>query len=472
MLSDQTAEHGSRPDILDTVWRLAISGTIRIVLLALLAFSLVVGSLLPQLPAAIAGDPAAAAANRWLTTSASHYGSWGSLLRTAGVFDIARAAWFRLLLTVLAFHLLLNAAESAQTAYPVLTQRWPLLPSSSGALQRGKTSLPPPLGAAADILQARLEARGAQVLRDAGSESETAASLYAYRARPGVLGALLWSIGALSILLGLFVSQARGWRTAELLLVPGVETPVGHETHLSLRLDRGALPGAGAQLLILDHQDRVTAQPFGPARPARLGTIFLHHTGDGPALVVEATDSRGRPVTVQSPAGGPSASDRSYLIFDRPQAERHLTIPDLDLALRVVAQGSPTPGEPSGEMSFAVEGYEVGTALPVIEALVGGDGATLSVRDGQIVLAAEQYSVLQAAHTPGVPWLLAGGLLVLVGVTLPLVWPTLQVWAALTPSRRAVAVELLTRPHSAFLDMELEMEQLAEPGGGNGGPEE
>jgi hypothetical protein len=93
------------------------------------------------------------------------------------------------------------------------------------------------------------------------------------------------------------------------------------------------------------------------------------------------------------------------------------------------------------------------------------------VGEGQIVLASEQYSVVQAAYTPGMPWLFAGGLLLLVGVTLPLIWPTVQVWAALTPGRRAVTVELLVRPHSALVDVDLEIERIVEHGGGKGGPE-
>jgi hypothetical protein len=63
-------------------------------------------------------------------------------------------------------------------------------------------------------------------------------------------------------------------------------------------------------------------------------------------------------------------------------------------------------------------------------------------------------------------------LLVLFGITLPLVWPTLQVWAVLTPDRRAVTAELVVRPHSVSLDIEMELEELAQPGGGNGEPQE
>jgi len=460
MVVEQAVESSPRRDVLDRLWLLAGGPTARLMLLAWLMLSLLLGSLWPQLPPAEAGDPTLA--SRWLSSTASRYGAWGTALRTVGLFDIAHALWFRLLLTLLGLHLLLRVAEAAQAAAAALSGLPPLPPNA--VLHQTATSLPPPLPEAAGQVRAQLAAGGLRVLEE--EDTATGARLYADRARPGLLAPLLADVGALLLLLGLFVNSAWGWQRGDLLLAPEQEIALGRDTGLRLRLE--TTPSDDGQLLFLHDQDEPVARPLAIARPARHGGIGVYQTGDGPALVVRGQDEAGHPLALQPLTGAETAADTVSLVFDQPQAERHLAVPEANLALRVVAQPLRAPADPP---SWLVEAYRGGSSQPILATSVDAE-STLTVDGARFHLTPARYRLLQVVHAPGLALLLAGGLTLLLGAALPLMWPAEQVWAELLPERRAVTVRLLGRAQSAALDVEERLQRLAERLGGTRGREE
>jgi len=428
-----------------------------------LALSLVLGSLLPQLPAADAANPAAA--SRWLGTTVTRYGTLGTPLRAVGLFDIAHAFWFRLLLALLAFHLLLSAVEAAQTAWAALgSRRRPPLPPSD-APHEASASLPPPLRKAVNAVRSQLAASGLRVLgEDLEEETRTDASLYADRARIGVLGPLLGNIGALLLLLGLFINSAWGWQTGDLLLAPEQEIALGHDTGLGLRLAQATPAASSGQLLFLSGNGQAIAQPLGIARPARYHGISVHQKDDGAALMVRGEDQAGQPLTLHPLTAGGTAGGSVSLTFDQPQAERHLTVPDHNLALRIVAQASASEDQ-ADQVTFMLQVYQGGSSEPILETSIR-ESSVLEVDEARFEFRPERYAVLRVAHSPGLAWLFAGGVLILLGVTVPLIWPALQVWAELIPERRAVMVRLAGRAQGVGVDVEEELDRLAEALGG------
>ncbi len=436
----------------------------RLVLLGLLALSLVLGSLLPQLPVADAVD--SATTNRWLSTTTARFGTWGTPLRAVGLLDIGHAFWFRLLLALLAFHLLLSAVEAAQTAWAARSKRrHPPLPPSD-APHEASASLPPPLREAVDAVRSQLAASGLRVLGEQQEEeTPTGAFLYADRARIGVLGPLLGNVGALLLLLGLFIDSAWGWQTGDLLLAPGQEIALGHDTGLRLRLEEAASTADSGQIVFLDGSGQAITRSLGFAHPARSGGIGVHQKGEGPALmVIIGGDETGQPISLPPLTGEGRAGDTVSLIFDQPQAERHITVPDFNLALRIVAQPSPTKHKPD-QIIFVVQGYQRGRSQPTFTSHVRED-SMLMQGGARIILKPERYAVLQVTHAPGLVLLLAGGLLMLLGVTVPLMWPALQVWAELIPERRAVMVRLAGRAQGVGVDVEGELDRLVQALGG------
>ena len=459
----QTAATSPRRDSLDALWRIASGNTTHLVLLALLALSLVLGSLLPQLPAADAVDPATA--NRWLSTTVTRYGTLGTPLRAVGLFDIAHAFWFRLLLALLAFHLLLSAAEAAQTAWAALSnRRRPPLPPSDTP-HEASASLPPPLRKAVDAVRSQLAASGLRVPGEQQEEeTPTGAFLYADRARIGVLGPLLRSIGALLLLLGLFINSVWGWQTADLLLAPEQEIALGHDTGLRLRLEEAASTADSGQIVFLDGSGQAITRSLGFAHPARSGGIGVHQKGEGPALMVIGRDETGQPISLQPLTAEGTAGDTVSLIFDQPQAERHITVPDHNLALRIVAQATASEDQ-AEEVTFMLQVYQGGSSEPILDTCIR-ESSVLEVDEARFELRPERYAMLRVAHSPGLAWLFAGGVLILLGVTMPLIWPALQVWAELMPERRAVMVRLAGRAQGVGVDVEEELDRLAEALGG------
>ena len=436
MLIEQTAESTPRRDILDALWRLGSGRIARLVLLALLALSVALGTLLPQLPPAAASDTATA--NRWLSTTATRYGMWGRLVRALDLFDIAHAFWFRLLLSLLAFHLLLRTAEAAQTVWTTLHSRRPP-PIPPDVRQERSVSLPPPLHEAAAAVRAKLAAHRLRVLMEEETEMATGFRLYADRARTGLLGSLLSDAGALLLLAGLFVNGAWGWQAADILLAPSQEISLGHDTGLTLRLEK-ATPTDTQRLLFLDAGGQITSRSLGFGRPALYRGISVHQAGKGPALMVKGEDEEGKPLSLQPLTAEGAAAESVSLIFDQPQAERHLTVPARNLALRIVAH----PGPPEGQPAFLVQVYQGGRSDPLLDTLISGE-KVLQVAGARFRFQPQRYAVLQVVHAPGLALLLVGGLLLLIGAISPLLWPALQVWAELIPERRAVRVQLAGR---------------------------
>ena len=103
-------------------------------LLVLLALSVAAGMLLPQAPSSLAPSDTTA---RWLAETSSRYGSLGGALQSAGLFDLWHSDWFRWLVAVVAFVLLLrlglaigDASKRLRNPDPAAAvkeaRRWPL----------------------------------------------------------------------------------------------------------------------------------------------------------------------------------------------------------------------------------------------------------------------------------------------------------------------------------------------------------
>jgi hypothetical protein len=314
-------------------------------------------------------------------------------------------------------------------------------------------------------VRSQLAASGLRVLGEQlEEETPTGASLYADRSRIGVLGPLLGNVGALLLLLGLFINSAWGWQTGDLLLAPEQEIALGHGTGLGLRLAQATHAASSGQLLFLDGSGQAVARPLGIARPARHSGISVHQKDDGPALMVRGEDQAGQPLTLHSLTAEGTAGDSVSLTFDQPQAERHLTVPDHNLALRIVAQTSASEDQ-ADQVTFMLQVYQGGSSEPVLETSIR-ESSVLEVDEARLELRPERYAVLRVAYSPGLAWLFAGGLLILLGVTVPLTWPALQVWAELIPERRAVMVRLAGRAQGVGVDVEEELDRLAEALGG------
>src|SRR5512139_47466 len=96
-----------RGDALNSLWRFASSGRVTLALIALLAATLALAVVFPQLPAGLDS----AAADRWFGATVASYRGLGTTLRAVGAFDILQGLWLRILLAFLAYNLALRLAD-------------------------------------------------------------------------------------------------------------------------------------------------------------------------------------------------------------------------------------------------------------------------------------------------------------------------------------------------------------------------
>jgi len=448
-------------DPLAAAWRIVGSSSARLVLTALLLVALLLGSLLPQVPTALGTDRAVI--DRWVNGTAARYGPWAAALKALQLFDIAHALWFHLLLAAVGWHFLIQSAQAAASALSALGRRaLPGIPHGRG--QAAEASLAPPLRDALHATRSALAAGGLQLLRTSEDESAaTEAQLYADRNRWGLLARVLRSISPLLILAGLLANTIWGWRTGELRLAAGQQTDLGPRAEVSVRMV--VIPSAGRRgsVQFLPETGEPVTKPLGAALPACVAGVCVHQTGDGPALGVSAHGSGGRLLPLR--AEDSDEVSELLLLFGQPQAERLFTVPDASLAIRVIAIAA-QPSEAMGTVPLLLQAYKTGSSTPVLEVPIDS-ATTVSIGEVSLDLTPQRYLSMTACHLPGVPWLAAGALLLLLGVATPVIWPPLQVWVTLVSERRLVTVQLLAYSDSASIDPSTEAERLARAMGGD-----
>ena len=107
-------------DILDTLWRLFSSTQLVAIVLLVVALASALGTLFPQAPSQATGDSAVYA--QWLASVQGGYGGWFDFLDTMGLFDLYGSWWFRALLALLAFSLMISVAERVASLWPFSRQ--------------------------------------------------------------------------------------------------------------------------------------------------------------------------------------------------------------------------------------------------------------------------------------------------------------------------------------------------------------
>ena len=225
---------------IDRLYRLVVSDRVLGTLLVLLALSVAAGMLIPQAPSNLAPSDNTA---RWLAETSSRYGGLGGVLQSAGLFDVWHSDWFRGLVAVAAFVLLLrlgmtigDAIKRLRNPDPVATvreaQRWPL----HATIELDADS--------ASVVAELSEGLFSEGWRIAQAESASGAAIVAERSPWGLVAIPLFYAGILLALAGLWLGQLVGWSESNVALLPGQPVSLGHDDRLSISL-AGENAGAG-----------------------------------------------------------------------------------------------------------------------------------------------------------------------------------------------------------------------------------
>jgi hypothetical protein len=398
---------------------------------ALLAAALTLA--LPQMPTALAGDPAGQVV--WLAGLRGALGPWAERLAALGLLAIEQSPLYRILLAAALFSALLGLYEALRK----LAGIWALGPveqpesyfGEPRASVRAPSALEP--GRALDGLARRLRARGWRVRRRSAIAVE-----YAVADRPwGLAGRALARLGLVLLVLGFGWTAWRGWRAAVVLAA-------GHSVELAgpgaaggaevLRLE--GMGAAGARVALNREGRDLAVAELGPgAWTLWPGALLLRMTGGGPALRVSGEGANGQPLVLKSCQACPPASSVTLLVAP-DVAERSAFAPRESLAL--VAE--PLPGDEAAVQVtvLALSGQD---QEELLTETVRGE-RRLAARGVVFRLAVARYAQLDVWHAPGLALALAGALLGGLGLLLGRLWPYRRVWALAAPEAGATQIKL------------------------------
>ncbi len=431
-----TSEAGlRRGEVLDRFWRLASSGYVTLALFALLAVTLALTIVFPQLPASLGVGERA----RQLDALTSSYRNLGPLLRWLGAFTIFDGLWLRLLAGLLAYNLLLRLADRArllrEAGRPVSAAPAP----RPGHVARRTVVTATPAGALAAVQEAMRPHYPTLVVET----TERGARVYGRRGEPGAAAGLLFTLGLLCLLAGLMVNAAAGWYTSEMSLMASetARFPVAGGLEIAFNgFGEGASSSRASVTVTWADGRRVELRP-GRYRPDRTGHLWVVQLGEGPVLRARAGRA-GRPLLLQVLATDGRAAEELRMAFRQAQTEQAFAVPDAGLTLRTVSYDA-LPGQGIAGPVFLVEAYRGDDPTPLLTKLVEVE-ATLSVDDVIVELRRERYVVLVAAYLPGLVLLAAAGVLMAAAALLAAGWGYVETWAALSFGRPTVAIAFRT----------------------------
>lgn len=435
----------NRPEPLSVLWRVFAAPQTLMVLLGLIALALILGTLVPQIPAAARGDPQA-----WLTTRLSTLGPLSSLGQTLRLYDLAHAFWFRLLLALVALCLLVRAVESAELAWRATAgNRW--TPASlalwGGRPPQVRVSSPLPPGDVQSRLDDALAAAGYHWSDVPGAPGTTrVASHWALLlwARPVGYGALLVALAGMAIL------AIWGWQSAVWQAMPGeirvvdptsLEAPngraAGQDTTapLQVRLDDFELVVEDGRLR--DYRSEVTwlegtvvqeQDTAGAGQPSTVQGVALRQVGYLPTIRLRGLHGDGKPLVLQTAdeqSGGP---DGVEIVFPTAGAQPAVLIPSHDLVLALSFE----PLCESGGPAVHVDVLRGGAGVPEPVGSLYEDGS-LKFDGLQVDLEMVYRPLLRLDHRPGMGLVVGGLLLALITLAASWLVPPALVWIAAGP---------------------------------------
>lgn len=200
------------------VWRLLTSLRLALALIAFLALAGLLGTLLPQIPGALRGDPVAVEV--WLEEQRGKFGLLTDPLHDLGLFTLFDTAWF---LTALGLLALSVAACAANRLPSVLRAVWrPLqrVPDAYFERTENRHSLSGQTDPA--VVEAALRGRRFAVRR---SQEQGATYLFADRFAWARLGTFVSHLSLIVLLAGALISRLGGFEES-LFIAEGTSQPV------------------------------------------------------------------------------------------------------------------------------------------------------------------------------------------------------------------------------------------------------
>lgn len=354
-----------------TLWKLGTRGRSLAVTLLLLALLTALLLVIPQSP------PTSPSTSQWLAQVQARLGpAVVRVLEGLSLFTLGRSPLLRVLLSVLAFLLLIRAFETTESL-----GKKPTAPED----EDGEAWQPL---AEEDLEQAarRLRRAGLRVLHASQD------MLHAGRWPVAQALALLAHVGPLLLLLGLLVGTVWGWRV------------------------EGLIGSFGETVSIPDHGE-IALPDRHPGMAGQLSAVRLYPQGTGPEVSVVAVDETGEPLGLLLT---PTADAVPTLRFRLGSSEdAYFAINQAGLFVRILPD-APPPIETDSALQVQI--LRIRSGELVHEATIAGD-ETIHLEELSLQFTRSRYLTFTVARDPGFGLKIAGivvGALALLGRAL---WP-------------------------------------------------
>lgn len=315
------AQGKQRGDFTETVWALFCSVRFAVVLNVALALAVMLGTVIPQMPAGIQNFEQEL--SQFLDNAQSRYGDLSGLLHWAGFYDLYYSLWFRLLVVTVVFSIVMCTLNRWQ---PIMRQiRTPSMRFSdnfiNGLSEKAEfRSVPVDLSTAESALRGALRKGRFRTVAQA-SEDGQALFVYGDRDRWSKLVTFI-SHGALVMLILVWAGLANfGWREQSVYFYPGEEVNVGHDTNFSVRNDNfwieyyadgTTIKEYKHTLAVVEDGRDVLTKTIVVNDPLRYQDINFFLVSYQPIAFMKATDASGQQVEVRKmTASGPVTATMS-----------------------------------------------------------------------------------------------------------------------------------------------------------------
>jgi len=224
-------------DIVEAIWSLFCSIRFAIVLNISLAVAAMLGTVVPQMQPGIQDFPSEI--TRFLEDAKGRYGDFSNILYWAGFYDLYNSLWFRILIALTIFGIIICTLNRWQPIMRLITEPQVRVSDAfiAGMTERATfRSVPLGVERASQLVTQALRKSRYRVLSEPTSNGD-GLHLYADRDRWSKLVTFVSHAALVLFILSAASLANAGWREQSLFFYPGQPVNVGHETDFSVRND-------------------------------------------------------------------------------------------------------------------------------------------------------------------------------------------------------------------------------------------
>ena len=295
-------------DFVESVWVLFCSIRFAIVLNVALALAAMLGTVVPQLQPGMQNFEAEL--NSFLDAARGRYGDVTGLLYWAGFFDLYNSLWFRMLVVLVVFSIIMCTLNRWGPIMRLINHPAVRVSESfvDGLTEKAWfRSVPVDADSAEGALRVALKKSRYRVVADHSEDGEVV-HLYADRDRWSKLVTFVSHAALVSLILVAAGMQPLGWREQSVYFYPGVPVGVGHGTDFKVRSDKFWIEYYPDGKSVKEYKDTLTVLEGG--REVLTKTIIvndpLRYKGANfflvsyqPVLYVSAKDDKGAKLPVK-----------------------------------------------------------------------------------------------------------------------------------------------------------------------------